>query len=144
MKITVFAVGKAKGEIETLCGEYAKRIKLPFAVREFSGASNKAEGQAILSALPSKACLVLMDERGKDLSSRELAQKIENWQGQGTQELVFAIGGADGVSAEVRARADFVLGLGRKTWPHMLARLMLIEQIYRALTIIEGHPYHRD
>lgn len=144
MKITILAVGKAKGEIESLCKEYSKRIKLPFVVRELSGTTNKAEGQAILSALSAKACLVLLDERGKDLSSRELAQKIESWQEKGVQELVFAIGGADGVSDDVKERADFILGLGHKTWPHMLARLMLVEQIYRALTIIEGHPYHRD
>jgi 23S rRNA (pseudouridine1915-N3)-methyltransferase len=144
MKITVLAIGKAKGEIEALCKEYAKRIKLPFTVRELSGATNKAEGNAILSAMPAKAYLVLMDERGEDLSSRELARKMEGWQEQGTQELIFAIGGAEGASEELKARADFILGLGQKTWPHMLARLMLIEQIYRALTIIEGHPYHRD
>ena len=84
-----------------------------------------------------------MDERGRDLKSRELADRIGRWRDDGVQDLAFAIGGADGLSQAVRDRADLLLAFGRATWPHMLVRAMLAEQIYRAQTILSGHPYHR-
>ena len=143
MKITILAIGKVRGGCAELCESYAKRMTSSFCVRELAAPSQKAEGAALLAALPPKARVVLLDERGQDLSSRDLATKIEGWQ-QGTSDLVFLIGGADGVTDEVRARADFILGLGHKTWPHKLVRVMLIEQLYRAQQIISGHPYHRD
>jgi 23S rRNA (pseudouridine1915-N3)-methyltransferase len=143
MKMHLLAVGKAKGSFAELCAEYQKRMAVPFAIRELSGVTPKAEGEALCAAIPKDSLVVLMDEHGKDLSSVELAAKMAQWQESGKQNLIFVIGGADGLTPDVREKGDFVLGLGRKTWPHMLARVMLIEQIYRAQQINAGHPYHR-
>lgn len=144
MKTHILAIGKIRGAEAELAAEYAKRMTPAVVVRELAAPTQKAEGEALLKALPEQAFLVLLDERGKDLSSRELAGKIKDWQDQGVYDLVFMIGGADGFTDEVRARANFVLGFGRKTWPHKLVRVMLIEQLYRAQQINAGHPYHRD
>jgi 23S rRNA (pseudouridine1915-N3)-methyltransferase len=86
--------------------------------------------------------LVLLDPRGKQMSSEELAEFIRDHQGRGTQQLVFAVGGADGFSAESRKAAQAQLSLGKMTLPHELARVVLLEQLYRAFTILKGHPYH--
>jgi 23S rRNA (pseudouridine1915-N3)-methyltransferase len=144
MKIHILAVGRLRGAHAELCAEYAKRLILPLAIKEIAAPSQKGEVEALLKAIPAKAFVVALDERGKDLSSRELAVKLAAWQDQGARDLVFLIGGADGLTDEVRARADFTLGLGRKTWPHKLVRVMLLEQLYRAQQINSGHPYHRD
>lgn len=144
MKITLLAIGKIKGAYAELCSDYAKRLSTNFQIKELTAASQKAEGAALLATMPDKAFLVLLDERGKDLSSRELADKFQDWQEQGHLNLVFMIGGADGHTDEVKKRANFTLGLGKKTWPHKMARLMLLEQLYRAQQINKGHPYHRD
>ncbi len=144
MKTRILAVGKAKGAQASLCDEYAKRLMGGFSVRELTTQNQKAENEAIMAAVSPQAFVVILDERGQDLTSRELAQKIAGWQDQGVQELVFVIGGADGLMQDVKERADFSLSLGCKTWPHQLARVMLIEQLYRAQQINKGHPYHRD
>ncbi|MDD3181464.1 MAG: 23S rRNA (pseudouridine(1915)-N(3))-methyltransferase RlmH [Alphaproteobacteria bacterium] len=144
MKLTLIAIGKARGAYGELAAEYSKRLTGSLTIRELAAPTQKAEGAAILAALPPKAFVVLLDEHGKDLTSRELADKVSAWQGQGVTELVFIIGGADGLTDEVKARSDFTLGLGRKTWPHKMVRVMLIEQLYRAQQINNGHPYHRD
>ncbi len=143
MKIILLAIGKMRGADAELCDEYKKRFAGTFAVKEITAPTAKAESEALLKAVPTKAFIVVCDERGKDLSSRELAEKFAAWQNRAA-EMVFIIGGADGVSDDVRARADFLLSLGRKTWPHRLARVMLLEQLYRAQQINAGHPYHRD
>ncbi len=144
MRLSILAIGKLRGAHAELCAEYKKRLTGDVAVRELTAATQKAEGAALTAAIPMKAIVVLLDERGKDLSSRELADKMKGWQEQGAGDLVFIIGGADGLTEEVRARGHFTLGLGRKTWPHKLARVMLLEQLYRAQQINAGHPYHRD
>lgn len=144
MKITLLAVGKVRGAYLELYADYAKRMNPPIQVRELAAPTQKAEGAALIEAIPAKATVILLDERGKDMSSRDLALKMADWQEQGVGELIFVIGGADGVTDEVRARANFVLGLGAKTWPHKMVRVMLIEQLYRAQQINNGHPYHRD
>ena len=144
MKLTLIAVGKMRGGYGDLYADYAKRMTSAVAVRELAAPTQKAESSAILAAIPSKAFVVLLDEHGRDLTSREFADKMTAWQEQGASDLVFIIGGADGAGEEVKARADFTLGLGHKTWPHKMARLMLIEQLYRAQQINSGHPYHRD
>lgn len=145
MKLTLLAIGKIRGPEAELCAEYAKRLTGGgITIRELAAPTQKAEGAALLAAIPARAKVVLLDERGKDLSSRELADKMKNWQEDGISDLVFVIGGADGLTEEVKARGDFTLGLGRKTWPHKLARAMLLEQLYRAQQINAGHPYHRD
>lgn len=144
MKLNLIAVGKVRGAYGELAAEYTKRLTGGLIVRELAAPTQKAEGMAILAALPPKAFVVLLDEHGKDLTSRELADKMAAWQDQGVAELAFIIGGADGLTDEVKARGDFTLGLGRKTWPHKMVRVMLIEQLYRAQQINSGHPYHRD
>lgn len=144
MKLHIIAIGRAKGAYADLCSEYLKRITGPVAIKEITARSNDAECKALLKAIPEKAAVILLDENGQDLTSRELALKIKKWQVNAVRDLVFIIGGADGINSETKKRADFILGLGKKTWPHMLARTMLIEQIYRAQQINNGHPYHRD
>jgi 23S rRNA (pseudouridine1915-N3)-methyltransferase len=85
-----------------------------------------------------------MDERGASLPSRKFAEKFQNLQNESRSNVQFIIGGADGLNDEIRGRADFLLSFGRQTWPHMLARVMLLEQIYRVQQILKNHPYHRD
>ena len=97
----------------------------------------------MFSAVPDGAVKVIMDERGKVIRSTAFAEKIRTWQ-ETNGKIAFLIGGADGFSDEARAKADFLLSFGLMTWPHFLARAMLAEQIYRAKTIIAGHPYHRE
>lgn len=151
MKITVLAIGKARGVEAEWGAEYLKRLGSSVTVHEFAApkslppeATQKAEAQLLLKAIPAKGFVVLLDERGKDISSRDFAAKLSGWQDQGISDLVFIIGGADGVLPEIREKADFTLGFGKLTWPHRLVRVMLLEQIYRARQIIAGHPYHRD
>lgn len=102
------------------------------------------EAELILAALPPGARLVALDERGAAWSSRALAERLAGWRDQGAAALAFAIGGAEGLGRAVLERADAVLSLGAMTWPHLLVRGMLLEQLYRAQQILAGHPYHRD
>lgn len=101
------------------------------------------EGEALLAAIPSGARLVALDERGRAESSETLAKRLGRWRDDGARTIGFVIGGADGLDEPVRKKADFVLSFGALTWPHMLVRAMLAEQIYRAQSILAGHPYHR-
>ena len=101
------------------------------------------EGELILRALPAGAPFVALDERGVQWSSRALAERIATWRDRGSPELAFAIGGADGLHSMVLDRADVTLSFGSMTWPHLLVRGMLLEQLYRAQQILAGHPYHR-
>lgn len=98
----------------------------------------------ILAALPAGARFVALDEHGANLTSRVLAERLAAWRDQGVATLAFAIGGAGGLGRAVIERADAVLSLGALTWPHLLVRGMLLEQLYRAQQILAGHPYHRD
>jgi 23S rRNA (pseudouridine1915-N3)-methyltransferase len=102
-----------------------------------------AEGETILGKLKPAETLVLLDEGGRQLSSRQFADKLDEWQTMG-RDLAFVIGGPDGVSAETRDRADFRWSLSALTLPHGLARVMFAEQLYRAWSLMSGHPYHRD
>jgi 23S rRNA (pseudouridine1915-N3)-methyltransferase len=101
------------------------------------------EGELILGALPAGVPFLALDERGVQWSSRALAERIAAWRDRGSPELTFAIGGADGLHSTVLDRADVTLSLGSMTWPHLLVRGMLLEQLYRAQQILAGHPYHR-
>lgn len=128
-----------------------KRLLPPPAIveleekRKLPPAQLKArEAELILAALPAGARLVALDERGQTWSSRELAERLAAWRDNGAAALAFAIGGADGLAAAVTERADAVLSLGAMTWPHLLVRSLLLEQLYRAQQILAGHPYHRD
>jgi 23S rRNA (pseudouridine1915-N3)-methyltransferase len=112
--------------------------------RRLTGAALKVhEAGLILAAIPQGARLVALDERGEAWSSEGLADRLAAWRDRGDAELAFAIGGADGLGAAVLERADAVLTLGAMTWPHLLVRGMLLEQLYRAQQILAGHPYHR-
>jgi 23S rRNA (pseudouridine1915-N3)-methyltransferase len=108
-----------------------------------SGKAVEAEGELILARLDKSETVVLLDERGRQLGSKDLAEKLRQWQSDG-RDLCFVIGGPDGVSDACRRRADFTWSLSRLTLPHGLARALLAEQLYRAHSLQTGHPYHRD
>lgn len=145
MRVTTLAIGRARGPVADLCAEYAGRLTWPFTLKELEPkpATQARESAALLAALPEGARVVVCDERGKNLSSQQFADRLSGWQDDGVRDVAFLLGGADGHSDEIRKRADLILGFGQLTWPHMLARIMLLEQIYRAQQIIAGHPYHR-
>ena len=113
--------------------------------RRLSLAELKArEAELILAALPAGARLIALDQRGAEWSSRDFAKRLRRWRDGGVADLAFAIGGAEGLGPAIMDRADGVLSLGAMTWPHLLCRCMLLEQLYRAQQILAGHPYHRD
>ncbi|MGK9168213.1 23S rRNA (pseudouridine(1915)-N(3))-methyltransferase RlmH [Inquilinus limosus] len=151
MRLTIAAVGRARpGPLRDLFDDYAGRSAWPLTLREvearkgLSGPALKREEAALLlAAVPAGAAVVALDERGRDLDSEGFARLLGRWRDEGRGDLAFLIGGADGHDDAVRDRADLLLCFGRLTWPHMLARAMLAEQIYRAQTILSGHPYHR-
>lgn len=104
----------------------------------------RAEASALFRATPDDARRILLDERGAEWSSRQLADKLARWRDDGVPCATFWIGGADGASQSIKDNADEKLAFGRQTWPHRLVRVMISEQIYRAVTILCGTPYHRD
>lgn len=113
--------------------------------KKLSGPELKqAEADLLLNAVPNGAVVVALDERGKTMGSRDFAGKIGQWQDRGVGDIAFIIGGADGLDETVRQRADLLISFGAMTWPHMLVRPMLAEQLFRADAILSGHPYHRD
>ncbi len=112
-------------------------------VEDKRGGGMAAEADLLARTLPAGAALVVLDERGKTLSSPELATQLAQWRDTGRQDAAFVIGGADGIGPGLRARADLAISFGRMVWPHMLVRVMLAEQLYRATTILSGSPYHR-
>ena len=154
MRVLVLATGKTrKGPLTDLCAEYMKRLKAFWPTQEvelpqvkFGSAEQiKAkEAQAQLEKIPQNATVIALDETGKEFSTRQLAQKLETFQNSGTQTLCFIIGGAEGLDDSIRQRADLTLSLSQLTFPHQLARVVLLEQIYRCATLLAGHPYHRD
>ena len=107
-------------------------------------ALKQREAELILAARPAGARLVALDQNGAAWTSRDFADRLAMWRDGGTAALAFAIGGAEGLGAAVLDRADAVLSLGAMTWPHLLVRTMLLEQLYRAQHILAGHPYHRE
>ena len=113
------------------------------AKNDGSGAARDDEGRKILARIGADERVVLLDERGSRLTSRQLAGRLSKWQADG-RDLCFVIGGPDGVSPGCRERADFVWSLSDLTLPHGLARVLFAEQMYRAWTVLTGHPYHRD
>jgi len=135
-------------ELQTL---YAKRIVPPATILELEekrplppALLKMREAELILAALPAGARLVALDRGGTAWSSRELADRLSAWADRGTGAVAFAVGGAEGLGTAVLQRADAVLSLGAMTWPHLLVRTMLLEQLYRAQQIQAGHPYHRE
>ena len=101
------------------------------------------EAAAISQAIPAKSALVALDERGDNLDSSAFARHLGRWRDEQVPNTIFAIGGADGLSPELRRKAKLVIAFGSATWPHQMVRVMLLEQVYRAATILAGHPYHR-
>ena len=152
MRITVCAVGRLKkGPWRALVDEYIKRLNWSVTVVEVeakAGLSGTAlkdeEGQLLLKNIPEDSYSITLDEKGRESTSRELSQKIEHIQHHGGGKICFVIGGADGLSDAVKSRANQSISFGRTTWPHMMVRVMLLEQVYRAQQILNGHPYHRE
>lgn len=146
MKITIIAIGKCKNKSPeaALIAEYIKRCNWKISIKEQDNSTQEQEAKFLQESIPTGAKVIVLDERGVNLKSLELADKIKNWQVNGTSEICFLIGGADGHVPSTRDRADLVLSFGRLTMPHMLMRAVLSEQIYRIEKVIEGHPYHRE
>ena len=153
MQISIIAVGRMqRGPEQMLVDEYLKRLPWKATITEIDikkAASNSEERKAreaekLFAAIPQGAAIITLDEGGKALKSRGFAAKIDSWQMAGYKSLAFIIGGADGLDKSILAKADLKLAFGTLTWPHMMVRLMLAEQIYRAWSINSGHPYHRD
>jgi len=149
MVLRLIAVGRLRGGPEAeLFDRYNARLRPKFALTEIAEARGapaevkRREGAALLAALPDRTFVVALDQGGSTPDSEELARLLERWLAT-AQTICFLIGGAEGLDATVLARADYVLSLGRLTWPHFLVRAMLAEQVYRARSIAAGHPYHR-
>lgn len=139
MLLHIIARGKIGRSPEAeLVDRYLKRIAWPTKVTELPERAGRA-----LEASPNSVTIVL-DERGKALSSLELARSLERWRDGGKREARFLIGAADGHDEEQKAGADLILSFGPPTWPHLLARSMLAEQLFRATSILANHPYHRE
>ena len=149
MRVTVLAVGRCRDRVITgQWDDYARRLPWNLSLVEINDADGptkkQREAEKLLSAVPQGALVIALDERGKTLDSRRFAGWIERQRDDGRREMALIIGGADGLDQSVRERADLLLSLGAMTWPHMMVRVMLMEQLYRAHTILSGHPYHRD
>ena len=154
MKLKIAAVGRLRGgpELE-LISDYLDRIDKtgrglglgPVAVQEVEAKKGgmAAEAELLEKAVSGSNPVCVLDERGKTLSSPDFANLLAKWRDEGRAEAAFVIGGADGIDPALRAKANFSLGFGQMVWPHMLVRVMLAEQLYRAASILAGAPYHR-
>ncbi len=155
MRVHICAVGRLrKGPERDLYDDYLTRFDRTgralalgpaqfIEVEDKKGGGMAAEGALLRRAIPDGALICTMDERGKVMSSPDFATQLGNWRDQGRQDVAFVIGGADGIDPELRAQADASLSFGKMVWPHMLVRVMLAEQLYRAASILSGGPYHR-
>jgi len=159
MRIIVAAVGRLKGAESELSERYRKRAAQTgrslglrdidiVEIRESRADDAKKrmleESIALANVIPQGAAVVLLDVRGEALDSAAFAARLWQWRAAGRPALVFIIGGADGLAPSLSDKADLRLSFGAATWPHQLARVMLLEQLYRATTILSGHPYHRS
>ena len=151
MRILVAAVGRArKGPERTLFEHFAGRLGGSVQLMEIeekkplpAARLKRREGELLLARVPDGAVVVALDSTGRDLTSRAFADQLRAWRDDGVRDLAFLIGGAEGLDAGLLADADLVLSLGPMTWPHLLVRALLAEQLYRAHSILDGHPYHR-
>lgn len=146
LSITIFAVGKLKESFwKEACAEYLKRLGAycKITVKEFPDSNKEREAELLLSHLPEHAPILLLDIKGKEISSETLATKIDTYALSGSSQLVFIIGGSDGVTSEVKQHATERISFGPITLPHNLARVVLLEQLYRAFKISRGEPYHK-
>ena len=152
MRITIAAVGRRrKGPEQALFDHFARRISWPLEIREVEEKKKlppdqlkRREGELLAKACPVGATRVALDETGRALTSSEFATRMGAWRDQAIGDVAFLIGGAAGLDRDLTERAELVLSLGALTWPNMLVRGMLAEQIYRAQQILAGHPYHRE
>ena len=155
MKLHLVAVGRLRAGPElALIQDYLMRFDrtgralglgpaMVHEVEDKRGGGMAAEALLLARAVPDGALICTLDERGTVLSSPEFASRLAGWRDAGQSDLAFVIGGADGIAPDLRARAADSLSLGRMVWPHLLVRVMLAEQLYRAATILAGSPYHR-
>lgn len=151
VRISVIAVGRArKGPERDLFSDFVRRINWPLELVEVeerrplpAAQKVKREGELLRARVPKGAVMVALDGRGKALSSEEFAARLGHWRDDGVNEITFLIGGADGLDRTVIEAATLTISLGAMTWPHLLVRGMLAEQLYRADQILAGHPYHR-
>lgn len=151
LKIDIIAVGKLKkGPLFELAEDYSTRTNWALNTIEVESKKTKPEevkadeARRLKEHIKKNAFVIVMDEKGNGLRSLDFAKTIENLQHTGENHIQFLIGGADGLTDELRGRANLLLSFGQQTWPHMLVRVMLLEQIYRAQQILAGHPYHRE
>jgi len=153
MRLTLAAVGRLRqGPEAELTADYLARFARtarplglpPVTMSEVEARSGgmAEEARLLLRAVPAGAALAVLDERGQQLTSPQFADRLAGWRDSG-RDVAFLIGGADGLDPGLRDRADLAISFGRMVWPHMLARVMLAEQLYRAATILGGGPYHR-
>lgn len=139
MKLHIVARGKIGRSPEAdLIARYEQRLTWPFSITELP----ETGGKVATAMVPAK--IIALDESGVTMGSTAFAKLLESWRDSGVREARFLIGAADGLSAEDRASADLIWSFGAMTWPHLLVRAMLCEQLYRATSIIAGHPYHRE
>ena len=157
MRLTLLAVGRAKdGALRELYEDFAGRLQPrggplgPLTLKEVEerrplapAELRRREAELLRAAIPAGARVIALDARGKALSSEDFAARLGRWRDEGVAETAFLIGGAEGLDGALRDGADLVLSLGAMTWPHLLVRVLLAEQLYRAQTILTGHPYHR-
>lgn len=151
MRVIIAAAGKFRREPEqALYENFAKRLGWPIELKEIDEraklspqARRAKEAHRLLGAVPDGAVLIAVDEAGSALSSRAFAGRLSRWRDEGIAEIAFIIGGAEGLDRALIERASLVLSLGPMTWPHLMVRAMLAEQLYRAEAILRGHPYHR-
>jgi 23S rRNA (pseudouridine1915-N3)-methyltransferase len=155
VRVTLIAVGRLRAGPEAdLVDDYLQRFERTgrsrglgpvrmIEVEDKRGGGARAEAALIEGALPRGSRMVALDERGATMSSGDFADALSAWSESGVRDLTFVIGGADGLTPSLRGRANRVLSFGPMVWPHLLARVMLAEQLYRAATILAGSPYHR-
>ncbi|WP_330168595.1 23S rRNA (pseudouridine(1915)-N(3))-methyltransferase RlmH [Bartonella grahamii] len=159
MQISIFAVGRMKSgaeqklvqhyldrfsKISGAVGFHLKKLQeIPESRAPTACQRIEEEGRRLIEFLPEKCRLIVLDERGETISSTAFSEKLGCYRDEGIRDVVIALGGPDGHSEQIRNRADFLLSFGFMTWPHQIARILLAEQLYRAVTIENNHPYHR-
>jgi 23S rRNA (pseudouridine1915-N3)-methyltransferase len=159
MRLVVISIGRLKqGPERELSERYRERFddlgrklgfrgldihEIPESRARDAATRMTEEAAAISAATPQKSVLVALDERGDNLDSAGFARHLGRWRDEQVANTIFAIGGADGLSPDLRRKANLRMAFGAATWPHQMVRVMLLEQVYRAATILAGHPYHR-
>ncbi|MEK7246706.1 MAG: 23S rRNA (pseudouridine(1915)-N(3))-methyltransferase RlmH, partial [Pseudomonadota bacterium] len=155
MRVTIAAVGRLGGgrgkgaEARALFDTYAHRLSVPLALKSCEekrplppAERKRREAELLFKLVPKGALVVALDQRGHTFSSADFARLLQSWRNRGLKDVCFLVGGADGLDDSVRARADLALSLGPMTWPHLLVPVLLAEQLFRAESILAGHPYH--